>query len=107
MSAVATTETRYAHITLDTAGTPLIAGTSMKLVELITSQQAYGWSPEELAYQFPYLTLGKIYSALAYYWDHQAEVDDAIARDLDLVDLLRQSMPTPPYVERLRRLKQR
>jgi len=27
---------------------PYIAGTTMKVVELVTSVKAYGWSPEEL-----------------------------------------------------------
>jgi len=32
---------------------------------------AYGWSPEEIQYQHPQLTLGQVYSALAYYADRQ------------------------------------
>ena len=45
-----------------------------------------GWSPEELAFQHPYLTLGQIHSALAYYWDHQEELDHDIERRLRFVD---------------------
>jgi len=40
----------------------------MKVVESVVEQQAYGWSPEELRFQHPYMTLGQIHSALAYYW---------------------------------------
>jgi len=39
-------------------------GTTLKVVELVLEQMAYGWSPEELHFQHPYLTLGQIYSAL-------------------------------------------
>ncbi|MBF0328235.1 MAG: DUF433 domain-containing protein [Nitrospirae bacterium] len=35
----------------------------MKVVELVVEKIAYGWSPEELHFQHPYLTLGQIYSA--------------------------------------------
>jgi uncharacterized protein (DUF433 family) len=42
----------------------------MKVVKLVTAQMAHGWSPEELVFQFPFLTLGQVHSALAYYWDH-------------------------------------
>jgi uncharacterized protein (DUF433 family) len=97
-----TTETQYRHIILDDAQVPWIAGTTMKLIELVTAQQAYGWSPEELAFQFPHLTLGQIHSALAYYWDHQQELDREIARDLKLVDDLRRRTPEAPIVARLR-----
>lgn len=104
---MATTETRYEHIVLDEAGRPRIAGTTMKLTELVETHLAYGWSPEELAYQYPSLTLGQVYSALAYYWDHQAAIDAAIAADLAYADDLRQRMGNPPYVSRLRQVQQR
>ena len=74
--------TMYEHIEIDQTGVPLIAGTTMKVVELVTSHLAYGWSPEELHFQFPHLTLGEIYAALAYYWDHKADIDaDMIRRE--------------------------
>ncbi|MDQ2805842.1 MAG: DUF433 domain-containing protein [Chloroflexota bacterium] len=95
-------ETRYEHIVLDDAGRPLIAGTTMKVIELVEAQFAYGWSPEELHFQHPYLALGQIYSALAYYWDHRAEIDAEIQRDLAWVEQLRQSAPPSPVVARLR-----
>jgi uncharacterized protein (DUF433 family) len=86
---MSTVETRYEHIVLSDTGIPLIAGTTMKVIELVREQQAYGWSPEELYFQHPYLSLGKIYSALAYYWDHKAELDKDIARRDLLVEKLR------------------
>ncbi len=59
--------TRYEHVVLNDQSVPIISGTTMKVVELVVEQQAYGWSPEELHLQHPYLTLGQIHSALAYY----------------------------------------
>src|SRR5215217_4164577 len=102
---MATVETRYAHIVLDDRGVPLIADTTMKVVELVTSHQAYGWSAEELAFQYPYLTLGQIYSALSYYWDHKAELDEDMARRLAYVDEMRRRTPVPPAIKRLRAIK--
>ncbi len=97
------TTTGYAHIVLDDDHVPLIAGTTMKVVELVTAQHAHGWSPEELAFQFPHLTLGQIHSALAYYWDHQAELDQEITRRLTLADDLQRRIPPAPILERLPR----
>jgi uncharacterized protein (DUF433 family) len=89
-------ETRYEHVVLNEAGIPTIAGTSMKVVELVLEKSAYGWSPEELHFQHPYLTLGQIYSALAYYYDHKEEVDDDIERRSRLVEQAqRQGEPSP------------
>lgn len=67
-------ETRYEHMVLDDENIPILVGTTMKVVELAVEQQAYGWSPEELRLQHPYLDLGQIHSALAYYWDHREEI---------------------------------
>ena len=99
---VATSQTRYEHIVLQDDGVPTIADTTMKVVELVTAQQAYGWSPEEIAYQFPYLTLGQIHSALAYYWDHRDELDADIERRLAHVDDLQRRTPVAPVLARLR-----
>lgn len=86
------TETRYEHVVLDEAHVPIIAGATMKVTELVLAHLAYGWSPDELRFQFPSLTLGQIHSALAYYWDHRAELDKDIEQRLQSVDQLRNSL---------------
>ncbi|MFQ3631876.1 DUF433 domain-containing protein [Roseiflexus sp.] len=82
------TITPYEHIVLDDRGSAKVAGTTMKVIELIIAQTAYGWSPEELHFQYPYLSLGQIHSALAYYWDHKEVLDRAIAQQLMHIDVL-------------------
>ncbi len=94
-------ETGYEHIVLDAAQVPIIAGTTMKVIELVLAQLAYGWSPEELQFQFPELTLGQIYSALAYYWDHRDDLDQEIERRLQAVNQLRRTIGPSPLVTRL------
>ncbi len=96
------TETRYEHVVLDQEGVPVIAETTTKVVELVVEQQAYGWSPEELHFQHPYLDLGQIHSALAYYWDHREDLDRDIQRRLERVTELSRELHTPPLVGRLR-----
>ena len=95
-------ETRYEHVILDDAHVPMIAGTTMKVVELVLDHLAYGWSPEELHFQHPDLTLGQIHSALAYYWDHKAELDQDIERRLAIVDQLQRKMPSTSLAERIK-----
>jgi len=95
-------ETRYEHVVLNETHVPLISGTTMKVVELVLAQAAYGWSADELHIQFPYLTLGQIYSALAYYWDHREELDIDIENRIHKVDAIRKSVPVLPLVKRLK-----
>jgi len=59
--AMAGTETRYEHIVLDDRGIPVLKGTTLKVIDLVVERLAYGWSPEELVFQHPSLTLGQIY----------------------------------------------
>ncbi len=73
--------TRYEHIVLENS-VPVISGTTMKVVELVVEKMAYGWSPEELHFNHPYLSLGQIHSALAYYWDHTPELEEDVKRRL-------------------------
>ena len=70
----------------------------MKVVELVQAQMANGWSPEELYFQFPHLSLGQIHSALAYYWDHKDEIDDdAMARN-GQTDRIQEAIGEAPIV---------
>jgi uncharacterized protein (DUF433 family) len=95
-------ETRYEHIVLDDGGVPLIGGTTMKVIELVLEQNVYGWSAEELHFQHPYLSLGQIHSALAYYWDHKDALDQDITRRRARVEELRRLAPTPPLAAHLK-----
>jgi uncharacterized protein (DUF433 family) len=99
---MALTTTAYRYIQVDDQGTPILEGTSMKVVELVTSVKAYGWTPEELLQNYPHITLSKIYSALAYYWDHQSDVDAEIERRDEYVAQLEEEAGTSPLSIKLR-----
>ena len=60
-------DTTYEHIKLDDQGVAVIAGTGMKVHGLVAERLAWGWSPEELLLNHTELTLGQVFSALAYY----------------------------------------
>lgn len=77
----------------------------LKVIELVLDKVAYGWSPEELRFQHPHLTPGQIYSALAYYLDHQEELDGGIERQLQEVEQFRKSAKPTALVERLKAKK--
>ena len=96
------TATEYKYVQLDDRNIPIIEGTSMKIVELLTSVKAYGWTPEELLQSYPHLTLSKIYSALAYYLDNQQEIDADIERREEDVKQLEQEAGESAFAARMR-----
>jgi uncharacterized protein (DUF433 family) len=103
MSTASAATTSYQHIRLDEKRVPYIAGTTMKVVELVMAQRAYGWSPEELHFQHPYLTMSQIHSALAYYWENKETIDADMERRLEFAEKARLEAGPSSLVERLRK----
>ena len=50
---LASIETRYEHIVIDESGIPIVAGTNMKVVELVLEKMAHGWSPRNCIFSIP------------------------------------------------------
>jgi len=86
----------YPHIDVSRAGVPYIAGTQTKVVEVVLDRLAYHWDADEIHRQHPYLSLAQIYSALAYYYAHQAEMDGGIYAQLRRIAAIRASLGESP-----------
>jgi uncharacterized protein (DUF433 family) len=70
-------------IVSDTAvrnGQPIIAGTQVRVTDLIASHLFRGHTPEALAVNYS-LGLGQVYAALAYYYQHKREIDDLLQQE--------------------------
>ena len=50
---------------------------------MVLDRTARGWSPEEIHFQHPHLSLAQIHAALAFYYDHQEQVDRQIDERFD------------------------
>lgn len=96
------TQTEYKHILLDDQARPIIEGTTMKVIEIVMAQLAYGWTPEEIRINHRYLSMSQIHAALAYYWDHKAELDAAIEADYRDAEAIRKATGESPFVARLK-----
>jgi hypothetical protein len=55
--------------------------------------------------QHPHLSMAQIHGALAYYYEHQAELDAKIVRDWQEVTDLAANQPDSPLRQKLRALK--
>ncbi len=102
---MAINKTGYEHVVLNDQGVPIISGTNMKVVELVVEYNSFGWSPEEIQFNHPYFTLGQVYSALAYYWDHKVELDADIQSRSEYAEQLRQASGSAVLQARLRCFK--
>jgi uncharacterized protein (DUF433 family) len=66
------------HIVLDDHGRAFVEGTRTRVI-MVVMDKMNGLSPEQIQQSYPYLSISQIYAALAYYYDHQAELDAQIA----------------------------
>ncbi|MCC3415878.1 MULTISPECIES: DUF433 domain-containing protein [unclassified Microcoleus] len=96
------TATEYKYVELDEKNVPLIAGTTMKVIELVQAHIAYGWSPAELHLNHRYLTMSQIHSAFAYYWDHKQELDADMQRRFEYAEKLRLEAGESALAKKLR-----
>lgn len=99
------TATNYPHITLDEKGTARIGGTRLKVKHLVAERLANGWSPEEVAWQHEGVTLAQVYSALAYYEDHRAQIEAEIAADVEFAEAARAAQGETALMRRLAALR--
>jgi uncharacterized protein (DUF433 family) len=90
------------HIQLDERGVAWIDDTNVKVIEVALDKRAHQSSPEEMHYQYPHLSLAQIHAALAYYYDHQAEFDAQIERELQEVRAMAAQAGESPTRKRLR-----
>ena len=82
-------------IEIDEQGVPWISGANTKVVEVVLGKMAHGWTPEEMHFQHPHLSMAQIHAALSYYYEHQAEVDADIERRDQYVEELRAQQRDP------------
>lgn len=95
------------QIELDENGVAWISGANTKVIEVVLDKLAQGSSPEEIHFQYPHLSLAQIHSALAYYYDHQAELKEEIQKRWLAVNELAARESNSPLQQRLRELKRR
>ena len=86
------TATFATQIELDDRGVAWIAGTKVKVTEVVLDKIAYGSSPEEIHFQHPHLSLAQIHGALTYYYENQDGIDEQIRRGLEESDQLTAQM---------------
>jgi len=74
-------------------GKPRIAGHRIAVQNIAIWHERLGKSADEIADEYD-LTLGEVYAALSYYFDHRDEIDENIEQGQSLVETMRKSAPS-------------
>ncbi len=86
--------TQYIEITPGLrGGKPHIHGTRITVSDIAIMRLKMGKSVDEIAVEYD-LSFASIHSALAYYYDHQAEIDQQIVDDEAFAEAFRQQNPS-------------
>jgi len=93
MPMMLTTRALPSYIVFDEQGRPWIEGTGRKVIEVAIDTRA-GMSADQIHEAHPDLPLARIHAALTYYFDHQSELDDEIARIEAYVEEVKAQHPT-------------
>ena len=99
------TATFATQIELDGRGVAWLANTKVKVTEVVLDKIARGWSPEEIYFQHPHLSLAQIYAALTYYYENQADLDQQIRQLLEETAALSGQLSDPAFRRGLSELK--
>ena len=74
-----------------TATTPRV-----RVAQIAMDYLAYGWSVDEMCRQHAYLQPAEADAAMAYYFDHQEEIDGEIESEVKEAASARANAPAPP-----------
>ena len=77
---------QYPHITEIAGESPRLENwPRVRVAQIVMDHLGHAWSADEIARQYPHLSLAEIHSALAYYYDHREEIDHEIQAELQQV----------------------
>ena len=82
----------WQYLKIDSQGQAKIADSRVSVSQLIQEKYAHGWSPEELHFQHPEISLAAIYSALSYYYTYQPKIDAQIAEEQQTIQTLQSEL---------------
>ena len=73
-------------------GKPRIKGTRIKVQHIAVEYEYMGWAPDKICDAHPHLTLAQVHAALAYYYDHKAQIDGDMRADEEFIAQLRHQL---------------
>jgi uncharacterized protein (DUF433 family) len=74
----------------------------IRVAQIVIDYLNHGWSADEICMHYPHLKPAEVHSAMAYYFDHQSEIDGEIEAEQRLIAESRQNAKPTPAEQRLR-----
>lgn len=74
----------------------------IRVAQIVMDYLAHGWSPDEICRHHPHLMLAEAHAAMAYYYDHQPEIDKEIREELDEVEQAKERSSPSPFLVRMK-----
>jgi uncharacterized protein (DUF433 family) len=64
----------------------VITGTRVRVQDIVSDYERHGMTAEEIAREFPHISLAQVHAALSYYFDHRNEIWDCLKEDAAYVE---------------------
>ncbi|HWB07558.1 MAG TPA: DUF433 domain-containing protein [Verrucomicrobiales bacterium] len=93
------------HVRCDASGTAWIDDTGVKVIQVAMDHLAHGWSADTIHENHPHLSLAQIHAALAWFYDHQNEMERLIRISISEAEERCEDASINPVQRRLRMLK--
>lgn len=75
----------------------------VRVAQVVMDYVAYGWSVEEMCRQHPDLRLSETHAAMAYYFDHQEEIDQEICTEWEQAEQAKTQSGRSPFFVKMQR----
>jgi len=93
----------YPHIDAAVGKSPCLRRLPrIRVAQIAMDYLAHGWSAEEMCRQHPALTPAEVHAAMAYYFDHQADIDREIVEEQAQLAEDSQDRPKSEFWARMR-----
>ncbi|MCI0643092.1 MAG: DUF433 domain-containing protein [Gemmataceae bacterium] len=97
------TNSEYPHIEKpEGKGARLKRLPRIRVSMIVSSYLAHGYSVDEMCRQFPHLQPAETHSAMAYYFEHQNEIDQELADELKAAQEGRKQQFASPVYQKLK-----
>ncbi|VVB84752.1 Uncharacterised protein [uncultured archaeon] len=86
---------KHPYITTNTRiskGSPIIAGTRVRVLDIIIEYEYLGYAPDEIVNAHPHLILPQIHDALSFYYENREEMDQEIKLKKEKIVKLRKKL---------------
>jgi len=75
-------------------GSPIIAGTRTRVIDIAIEYEVLGRSPDEIIRSHPHVSLYHIHDALSFYYENRDELDEKIKQDKEFITRLKGKFPS-------------